>query len=323
MKEPILRRKFLRGTLTGGASAALGVKCGPPEGKQAAGGVLRMPVRYYQIAQMYGPGMPPSGSEGLHDEILEKPVGQVGLVLGHVWNIGEPHGPYPIDKDANRPGEAANWVPVAHKIIKTRIRPALEAARKAGIAVFHLAQHSYAKKYPQYRAIAADPDFNPAGAVSYEQCVRPRSNDEIWRHEYGENYPGPVWQTHPDKFDIASDVKPLAEEAVFLTGYQLNGLCRRKDIDTLFYAGFMADICLLDVSGALREMANKFRYRCVALRDCTTAYEYAKTHEQRWMTFAAIRRVEQDMGFSALSNDFIQACESKLSRKRKYKENNQ
>jgi hypothetical protein len=118
---------------------------------------------------------------------------------------------------------------------------------------------------------AADPDFNPAGAVSYEQCVRPRSNDEIWRHEYGENYPGPVWQTHPDKFDIASDVKPLAEEAVFLTGYQLNGLCRRKDIDTLFYAGFMADICLLDVSGALREMANKFRYRCVALRDCTTA----------------------------------------------------
>ena len=71
----------------------------------------------------------------------------------------------------------------------------------------------------------------------------------------------------------------------------------------------MADICLLDVSGALREMANKYRYHCVALRDCTTAYEYAETHENNWMTFAAIRRVEQDMGYSALSSDFISACE--------------
>ena len=66
-------------------------------------------------------------------------------------------------------------------------------------------------------------------------------------------------------------MKPGPDEDVFLTAHQLNGLCRRKDIDTLFYAGFMADICLLDVSGVLREMANRFRYHCVALRDCTVA----------------------------------------------------
>ena len=271
--------------------------------------MLRVPLRYYQIARMYGPGMPASGKEGLHEETLEKPAGQVGLVLGHVWNLGEPDGPYPIGDDAGRPGEAANWVPVAREIIRSRIKPALEAARNAKVAVFHLAQSGYAKKYPQYRAIAADPELNPRDTLSFDRCVRPRSNADIWRHEYGEDYPGPVWRTHPDKFDIASDVRPRSNEAVLLTGHQLNGLCRRHDIDTLFYAGFMADICLLDVSGALREMANKFRYRCVALRDCTTAYEYAETHEREWMTFAAIRRVEQDMGFSALAADFIKACE--------------
>lgn len=34
--------------------------------------VLRVPVRYYQIARLYGPGMPPSGREGFHTRIVEK-----------------------------------------------------------------------------------------------------------------------------------------------------------------------------------------------------------------------------------------------------------
>ena len=45
--------------------------------------VLKLPVRYYQIARLYGPGMPPSGVEGHHERLLEKPVGQVALVSVH------------------------------------------------------------------------------------------------------------------------------------------------------------------------------------------------------------------------------------------------
>jgi nicotinamidase-related amidase len=309
MKYSSSRREFIKNSVIGGAGVALGVKAKPLTAT-AGESMLNIPIRYYQISQMYGPGMPASGNEGLHERILSKKPQHVGLVLGHVWNLGEPDGPYPITPDMGKPGEASNWVPVAHNIVRNHIKPALEAARQAGVAVFHLAQNSYAGKYPQYREIAADPELNPVETVKYERCVRPRSNKEIWSHEYGDNYPGPVWVTHPEKFDIARDVRPADDEAVFLTGYQLNGLCRRKDIDTLFYAGFMADICLLDVSGALREMANKFRYHCVALRDCTTAYEYEETHNEGWMTFAAIRRVEQDMGYSALSGDFVAACEN-------------
>jgi hypothetical protein len=40
--------------------------------------ILRLPIRYYQIARLYGPGMEPSAEEGLHERMLEKPVNQVG-----------------------------------------------------------------------------------------------------------------------------------------------------------------------------------------------------------------------------------------------------
>ena len=55
-----------------------------------------------------------------------------------------------------------------------------------------------------------------------------------------------------------------------------------------------------------------FGYRCIVLRDCTVAYEYADTYEGQWMTRAAIRLIETDMGFSAISPDLIAACEQVL-----------
>lgn len=273
--------------------------------------VLSLPVRFYQIARLYGPGMPASGVEGLHRRVLEKPLGQVGLVLVHCWNLGESDGPYPIESDAHCPGETADWVPTAHEIVRDRIRPALDAARRAGIAVFHLAQHTYAPKYATYRRIVEDDGLNLPGPPSaVEGCVRPRPVEVQWADEYGADFPGPVWVTHKDEFDIARPVRPEGDEPVIVDGWQLNGLCRRQNIDTLLYAGFMADLCLVNIPGAIREMAGKFGYRCVVLRDCTTAYEFADTFEGGWMTLAAIRLIETGMGYSATSDDFIAACEA-------------
>ena len=272
---------------------------------------LRLPIRYYQIARLYGPGMEPSGEEGWHEKTLEKPVEQVGLVSVHCWNLGEATGPYPIDPGARCPGEAANWVPVAHEVIANNIRPVLDAVRNAGIAVFHLAQYVYAPRYPQYLKTAADPELRaPDPSDSVAGCVRPRSIEAQWRDQYGSDFPGAVWETHAERFDIAEAVRPLPNESVVVDGWQLNGLCRRLDIDTLFYVGFMADLCLVNVPGAIREMANRFRYRCVVLRDCTTAYEFHDTYEGRWMTRAAIRLIETDLGYSASSQDLIAAAKA-------------
>lgn len=275
--------------------------------------ILKLPVRHYQIARLYGPGMPPSGREGLHEKMLETPVSGLGLVSVHCWNLGEADGPYPIGANARCPGEAADWVPMAHEIIRDRIAPAMNAARKAGVAVFHLAQPAYAHKYPMYAEIAADPQLRcPDPPVPFEGCLRPRSRDRQWADEYGAKFPGPVWETHREVFDIAAAVRPLGAEPVITDGWQLNGLCRRLGIHTLVYVGFMADLCLVNIPGAIREMSGKFAYTCIVLRDCTTAYEFADTHEGRWMTLAAIRLIETGLGYSASSAAFIAACHDAL-----------
>ena len=48
--------------------------------------LFNLPIRYYQIAQLYGPGMPASGVEGLHQDTMNVNAGKIGLVLVHTWN---------------------------------------------------------------------------------------------------------------------------------------------------------------------------------------------------------------------------------------------
>jgi nicotinamidase-related amidase len=272
--------------------------------------IMTLPVRFCRLGRLYGPGMPDLGPEGLMEKPLVKTLGQVAIVSVHCWNLGEKTGPYPIEAGDRCPGRAADWVPKAHEIIRDRIAPAMQAARDAGVTIFHVAQSTYANRYETFRSIAEDPEFKaPQGPPRPDGCVRARGRDERWEDQYGPDYPGPAWITHTDAFDIAEAVRPVGDEPVVLTGRQLNGLCRRKDIDTLFYVGFMADICLLNVPGAVREMSETYGYRCVVLRDCTTAYEFEDTMEGEWMTRAAIRSVESGTGYSTTSSTFIEAVE--------------
>ena len=74
---------------------------------------MKLPIRSYQIARLYGPGMPPSGVEGHHERVLEKPVGQVGLVLVHCWNLGEMGGLCRIEPGTRCPDAPADRVPSA------------------------------------------------------------------------------------------------------------------------------------------------------------------------------------------------------------------
>lgn len=173
---------------------------------------IRLPVRYFTIDRMYGPGMAHTGVEGYHTRDLMKPMGQTGLVLVHCWNVGEMEGPYPMDNHRVS-GCAADWVPRAQGIMEDRIKPLLDTAREAGLTVFHLAQAAYADKYPQYRELAADPAMqDPCARTEASRCVRPRNAEEIWHDEYGPGYPGPVWQTHAGTFDIARSLRPVPTE---------------------------------------------------------------------------------------------------------------
>jgi len=67
----------------------------------------------------------------------------------------------------------------------------------------------------------------------------------------------------------------------------------------------VADLCLVNIPRAMREMFGRFGYHCIALRDCTTAYEFADTYAGRRMTRAAIRLIETDLGHTATAEDFV------------------
>ncbi len=252
--------------------------------------------------------MPASGAEGLHEKTLDQPLGRFALVLVHCWNVGAADGPYPIPAGAAPQGEAGDWVLRAHEIIPTRIAPVLRTARAVGLPVFHLAQETYAERYASYRRLRDDAEARvPASGDPVAGCIEPRSFAEEIADVYGPDFPGPIWETHPRTFDVAAAVRPTLDEGVFVDGWQLNALCRRHQVTTLLYAGFMADLCLLHIPGALREMARRFRYRCVVLRDCTTAYEYPDTAAGQWMMRAAVRHVEAELGYSASSADLLTA----------------
>ena len=273
--------------------------------------MFKIPLRNYRIARLYGPGMDPSCKEGFHEKVIEKDVNTIGLVLVHCWNVGDEDGPYPHDKNVTESGDVSDWVIRAHMIINEQIKPVLDAARSAKIKVFHLAQNVYAPKYPQYTKMVKDPDMrDPRPRTEKDGCINPRSLQTHFEDEYGPGYPGPLWETDAEKFNISTAVRPTPEEMVYLNGWQLNKLCRSAGIDTLFFAGFMADLCIVNIPGAIREMYTRFGYPCVVLRECTTAYEFHDTKATHGMTTAAIRQVETDLGYSVSAKDFINGCRS-------------
>ena len=80
-EKPMIKARLLVLAVSLTFGPVIGASDNPPE--------FQMPIRYYQIARLYGPGMQPSGEEGFHEKILRKPPGRVALVLVHTWNLGD------------------------------------------------------------------------------------------------------------------------------------------------------------------------------------------------------------------------------------------
>lgn len=280
---------------------------------------VTFPIRHYQILGIYGPGVPypPEAYEGPIETKLAIPPEQLGLVAVHCWNLADPDGPYPFMPGV-RGSTSAQWVRRAVEICEQRLAPLLQVARDAGITVFHVATPTYAERYPQYRAIRDDPELQaaplpkyppaPSGGPIPPRCSYVEAKIDHTAKAVGPHFPGRPWVTMPEKFDIARCVRPEPDDLVVLNGWQLHGLCHRRGIHTLLYAGFLTDVCLMNVSGAIEEMKERYGYRIVALRDCTATYEYDDTADGMWMTRAALRRIELAYGYTTDAASVLAAC---------------
>lgn len=254
---------------------------------------ISLPVRFYRA-------VPASNPEGLVTEVWDLDVGKTAFIELHCWNIGCPGG-ISVPEDY--------WVfmgsPQNHehmwRIVKEEIAPAMQAARAIGMPVVHVQGAQIAGRYPELQPPMVEPPPVPRARAISDHNSR-RAN-----RVHGEGF---VEWKHWADCDVAEPVRPMQGDTVVVTTEQFDGWLRTRGIDTLLYTGFATNLCILESPGAVKAMS-ALGYRCVILREATTAVEFPETMETRSHTVNAIRYIEAWCGYSASSRDFIKACGSR------------
>ena len=264
---------------------------------------LSFPIRYYRAYPFdVSLDQPAKGFQGYTEKQMTIPLGQVALVLIHIWNEGFPEGP----NLALEHPECAGYLEFttrSREIIEDRIAPLLEDARRAHMNIVHLVSGPYARKYPQYKVTEAlvgpEPDPEPGCIDTGWLEERP---DEQYGPGFSAYYPPTADITQPKHRDIPRCVQPHPGEYMASTGHQLNRLLRGLGVWTIVYAGFNTNVCVIHSSGCIWDMRTR-NYRCVLLRDCTTSAEQADTVDELRNYHAALRTIEHFMGYTAASED--------------------
>lgn len=181
--------------------------------------------------------------------------------------------------------------PVIRSIVRDKIRPVKDAARAAGLPTIYLTN---------YLSSGLD-EGNEWRTMSLRVCDVDVL--DAWRP------PNAILEHSkiiaPDEQDVV--VPKQMYSGFFETN--LDSVLRNRDIHNLVVVGFDSRVCLgSTVTDAL------FRnYRVVVLRDCVRTFEFPETKEGEWANFVAIRHIECNVGYTATSADFIEACDGATS----------
>jgi len=258
--------------------------------------MLRISVRYYRPI--------PIDKSGYETEIVELDAARTALVVMHCWDIGCEGGPQ-IDPNF--------WVGMgfyenfreAERIMRECIRPAMDAARKAGVLVCHVESAQTSRNHPEAQRDLDPPAEPPRQPRPAPPPVVPGWRERMVARFHGEDYPT---KSPYARMDLAKIVAPLPGEPFVYQSGQFERALRRHGIENLIYAGFATDMCVLRAPGGIEPMAG-FGYRLFLMRDATLGVECPDTFEERIATRWAIRYFETHFGDTLLFADFVKACE--------------
>lgn len=183
-----------------------------------------------------------------------------------------------------------------------RIKPALDAARHAGLPIIYLSNSAP-------RIDLKDSEFNKLMKRVYnfdftvdcgEDNVDPREyhhgDSAFLKHSK-------IIEPHPDDYFIRK---------LYYSGFcetRFDKLLRHLGVNTLFFVGYALDVCLhCTMTDALN--AN---YEVVFLRDCSLTDIETLPGEQRGSVSYLDRMIiwhEMNVGYSTTSAEFIEACQS-------------
>jgi nicotinamidase-related amidase len=249
---------------------------------------LQLPGRFYRL-------YPPGGFLGHAEEPLALDAASTAFLVVDVYGLGfspddeSPHAYPSMSSTASLETEK--------DIVVNRIRPALEAARRAGLPVIYL--NNSAPRIAINRSELAltarrccDMDWEEWGS---EEGIDPR--EYVYGHSAALKF-SKVIEPRPEDYFI----RKHAYSGFFQT--RLDGLLRNLGIKALVCVGFALDLCL----GTTMMDAMNLNYRIVLLRDCTMAMELPHEVADLSFTNRMILWVEYAIGYTSTSESFVGAC---------------
>lgn len=211
--------------------------------------------------------------------------------------------------------------PIASHRVRTsditvqRIRPALDAARAAGVTPIYAPSPPIAATYPQWSRRAGVEELHPTPEpddgwppAAYRAVTGPY---ESLRRAPGELPPDSAGKP-PEPWHrfrtIHQAVAPRDDDIVIATGEQMQRVLRDLRLVHLVYVGFATNICVRFRDYGIHAMRNR-GYAPILLRDCTSGIETRDTYDGLQVTNAVLHDLER-WCFTADSRDFIAACQS-------------
>jgi nicotinamidase-related amidase len=172
------------------------------------------------------------------------------------------------------------------RVVLERIVPARAAARTAGFRVVYVANH-------------LSPGLSE-GSEWRNMSLRTCGVDVL-----------SAWQPPTPILEHAPVIAPAPDEPLILKqhysgffGTDLDSILRGYRARTLVVVGFDSRICL----AATVTDAMQHDYRVVVLRDAIRTTEDADTAAEGWANRLAERYIESNVGYTALTADFVAAC---------------
>jgi nicotinamidase-related amidase len=115
----------------------------------------------------------------------------------------------------------------------------------------------------------------------------------------------------PNGYHIADIVKPIPGE--YVVGYPytaeiLDSYLKRHGIDTLLYAGYDENVCLIARNTGIIKMSG-LGYKIILVRDCTVAYESPESLPGEWGQVITTETIEFLWGESTTLNDLETALQ--------------
>lgn len=227
-----------------------------------------------RVSGRYWRYFPQDAPAGLAEESVELAIDETVFLLIDV--LGDPETP-PIPDDP--------YVDITRR----RIVPAKAAAKRAGLQVVYVTNSLLP-------GLSEGNEWRNVSLRTFGVDVL-----ETWRS------PSPIiW----DEFSMIAPAEgePLVLKQVYSGFFETNldSVLRGYGARNLVVVGFDSRVCL----GNTVTDAMYRNYRVVVLRDAIRSCEYPETEEGQWNNFLAVRFIEAHVGYTATTDDFINACDA-------------